>query len=168
MIAAADPRTGKIDQEANHIDAQDEVAEQPLAKGKEKKSPRSPPDRKSSPVDPDSISVDTDAVHQAQTTIEALSSEEFLDDGYNSDGASGYSTSLSSSANDYLFSHGRRYHRFREGAYHFPNDDAEQEREDMKHAMIVNLCGGKLHFAPLEDLEGGGGLQKAIGRLAYS
>ena len=45
----------------------------------------------------------------------------------------------------------RRYHKFREGRYAFPNDESEQEREDMKHAMIVNLCGGKLHFAPIGD-----------------
>lgn len=32
-----------------------------------------------------------------------------------------------------------------------PNDEPEQEREDMKHAMVVNLCGGKLHAAPLEN-----------------
>jgi hypothetical protein len=41
--------------------------------------------------------------------------------------------------------------QFRGGRYAFPNDESEQEREDMKHAMIVNLCGGKLHFAPIGD-----------------
>lgn len=58
---------------------------------------------------------------------------------------------MSSSVRDYAFENSRRYHKFQEGRYHFPNDEPEQEREDMKHAMIVNLCNGKLHFAPLEN-----------------
>ncbi|OLN85772.1 hypothetical protein CCHL11_07789 [Colletotrichum chlorophyti] len=53
--------------------------------------------------------------------------------------------------NDYMYENGRRYHRFREGQYNFPNDEAEQEREDMKHAMLKLLCNQKLHFAPIGD-----------------
>ncbi len=49
---------------------------------------------------------------------------------------------------EYTFENGRRYHKFREGQYNFPNDDSEQDREDMKHAMVVNLC-QTLHFAPI-------------------
>lgn len=132
---------------------------QPSPKEKEKFSVS----RNTSPPDPNPHPIDEDAVHQAQNTILAsTASDEFNDDGYNSDGASGHSTSLDSAVDDYIFSHGRRYHRFREGAYHFPNDDIEQEREDMKHAMVVNLCGDKLHFAPLEELDQRGGLQKVI------
>jgi ribosomal protein L11 methylase PrmA len=59
------------------------------------------------------------------------------------------STSIGSSVRDYMFENGRRYHSFRAGAYNFPNDDVEQEREDMKHAMVRLLSGQKLHFAPL-------------------
>ncbi|KAF6816658.1 methyltransferase domain-containing protein [Colletotrichum sojae] len=63
--------------------------------------------------------------------------------------ASHASTSLASTVRDYNFENRRRYHKFKEGRYAFPNDDAEQEREDMKHSMVVTLCGGKLHGAPL-------------------
>jgi len=73
------------------------------------------------------------------------------DDGYMTDPAPGVSTSISESVRDYAFENNRRYHKFREGAYHFPNDDIEQAREDMKHSMIVNLCDGRLHFAPLKN-----------------
>jgi len=73
------------------------------------------------------------------------------DAGYETDGASRASTSISSSVRDYDFENSRRYHKFQEGRYQFPNDEPEQEREDMKHAMIVHLCDGKLHFAPLEN-----------------
>ncbi|KAJ0310364.1 hypothetical protein COL516b_002164 [Colletotrichum fioriniae] len=76
------------------------------------------------------------------------------DDGYASgteSGSSRASTSLASHVRDYSFENRRRYHRYKEGQYHFPNDDDEQEREDMKHTMVVHLCGGKLHSAPLEN-----------------
>ncbi|KAL1870015.1 hypothetical protein VTK73DRAFT_2824 [Phialemonium thermophilum] len=84
------------------------------------------------------IAVDSD---DAATTSDA---------GYESDAASSASTSLLSAVRDYTFENGRRYHRFREGRYNFPNDDVEQEREDMKHAMVKMLC-QTLHFAPIGD-----------------
>ena len=57
--------------------------------------------------------------------------------------------SLASSLHNYTFENGRRYHKFREGSYAFPNDESEQDREAMKHEMIVSLCEGRLHFAPV-------------------
>ncbi len=80
-----------------------------------------------------------------------IEADEESDAGYETDTASAASTSLSSSVRDYAFENGRRYHKFREGAYHFPNDEPEQAREDMKHAMIVNVCNGRLHFAPIPE-----------------
>lgn len=91
------------------------------------------------------------ATEQAEDEIE-IDSDNYdtsSDAGYETDGAGSVSTSLSSSVRDYAFENGRRYHRYREGAYNFPNDDLEQEREDMKHAMMVNLCGHRLHYAPI-------------------
>ncbi|KAK1470855.1 TAM domain methyltransferase [Colletotrichum cuscutae] len=76
------------------------------------------------------------------------------DDGYASgteSGSSRASTSLASHVRDYSFENRRRYHRYKEGQYHFPNDDDEQEREDTKHTMVVHLCGGQLHSAPLKN-----------------
>lgn len=70
------------------------------------------------------------------------------DAGYETDSVGTASTSLASSVRDYTFENGRRYHKFREGSYNFPNDDSEQEREDITHAVIVNLC-KRLHFAPI-------------------
>ncbi|KAK1624304.1 methyltransferase domain-containing protein [Colletotrichum phormii] len=73
------------------------------------------------------------------------------DDGYHepSDGSSNASTSMASSVRDYNFENRRRYHKFKEGRYMLPNDDMEQDREDMKHAMLVHVCEGALHNAPL-------------------
>lgn len=73
------------------------------------------------------------------------------DPGYETDTIGSASSSLASSVRNYMFENGRRYHRFRQGAYNFPNDETEQDREDMKHAMVVNLCGGQLHFAPIGE-----------------
>ncbi|AEO54738.1 hypothetical protein MYCTH_2297650 [Thermothelomyces thermophilus ATCC 42464] len=72
------------------------------------------------------------------------------DDGYGTDMNTSATTSLAESVRDYIYENGRRYHRFREGRYNFPNDDVEQQREDMKHAMVKMLC-GQLHFAPIGD-----------------
>jgi hypothetical protein len=70
------------------------------------------------------------------------------DAGYETDSTSTMSTLLSSSARDYAFENGRRYYRFHEGSYYFPNDDSEQEREDITHALIISFCNG-LRFAPI-------------------
>ncbi|OCL11851.1 S-adenosyl-L-methionine-dependent methyltransferase [Glonium stellatum] len=61
------------------------------------------------------------------------------------------SISLASSARNFIYENGRRYHSFRAGSYSFPNDDREQDREDLKHAMYLLLFNKILHFAPLED-----------------
>jgi hypothetical protein len=92
-----------------------------------------------------------DLAHQAENIIEVGESDQSSDAGYETDATSGASMSISSSVRDYAFENGRRYHKFREGRYQFPNDESEQAREDMKHAMVLNLCGGRLHYAPLQN-----------------
>jgi hypothetical protein len=112
--------------------------------------------------------------HQAETTIEVGEPDEQSDTGYESDLYSSASTSITSSVRDYAFENGRRYHKFHEGTYQFPNDESEQEREDMKHAMVVNLCGGRLHYAPLDnpqniiDLGTGTGIWAIDGKLPFA
>lgn len=95
-----------------------------------------------------------DALTQSETgaiDVDHAQLELESDPGYESDRTSFASTSLSSSVRDYLFENGRRYHRFREGRYNFPNDEAEQDREDMKHACVKMLCQNRLHFAPIDQ-----------------
>jgi hypothetical protein len=95
---------------------------------------------------------DLEAVVQAEEggSIVVDSDDTSTDAGYETDSRTSGSTSLASSVRDYAFENGRRYHKFREGRYAFPNDDVEQEREDMKHAMVKMLC-QQLHFAPIGD-----------------
>lgn len=108
-----------------------------------------------SPNDQEARDLETAAaLTQAQASIAADSASDggetasLSDAGYETASLRSGSPSLSLSARDYRFENGRRYHRFREGRYNFPNDESEQEREDLKHSMMVNLC-QTLLFAPL-------------------
>jgi hypothetical protein len=74
---------------------------------------------------------------------------DFEDEAYDISQPDDGSMSINPTILDHTYAHGRRYHKFLEGAYNFPNDLSEQEREEMKHAMVVNTCEGKLHFAPI-------------------
>ncbi|KAI1401491.1 S-adenosyl-L-methionine-dependent methyltransferase [Hypoxylon fuscum] len=89
-----------------------------------------------------------EAVEQSGTLSIVADDESMTDAGYESDSVTSASTSVSSSIWDFSFENGRRYHKFREGRYNFPNDDVEQEREDMKHCMVKMMC-QQLHFAPI-------------------
>lgn len=60
-------------------------------------------------------------------------------------------TSATSSIYAHTFEHGRRYQFFKNSRYPIPNDDLEQDREDMKHAMLLELTDGRLFFAPVGD-----------------
>lgn len=40
----------------------------------------------------------------------------------------------------HVYEGGRRYHLYKHGRYPIPNDETEQDREDMKHAMMMELC----------------------------
>lgn len=95
---------------------------------------------------------DAAAAEQVSTgaiIADVIDDASMTDAGYESDAPTATSTSVTPSIWDHAFENGRRYHKFREGAYHFPNDDVEQEREDMKHSMVKMLCNYKLHFAPI-------------------
>ncbi|KAK4199611.1 S-adenosyl-L-methionine-dependent methyltransferase [Triangularia verruculosa] len=90
------------------------------------------------------------AAEQAEEGSIIVDSDDMgTDDGYGTDTNTTASTSLAESVRDYIYENGRRYHKFREGRYNFPNDDVEQQREDMKHQMVKMLC-GRLFFAPIE------------------
>jgi len=72
-----------------------------------------------------------------------------LNEGYET-GSTG-STSVTSSVYAHTYEHGRRYQHFKNGRYPIPNDDEELNREDMKHAMLMELCDGQLFYAPIGD-----------------
>ncbi|GAM36792.1 hypothetical protein TCE0_018r06166 [Talaromyces pinophilus] len=61
------------------------------------------------------------------------------------------SASATSSIYAHTYENGRRYQCFKNGRYPIPNDDSEQDREDMKHAMMLELTDGELFYAPIGD-----------------
>lgn len=65
------------------------------------------------------------------------------------DDASSFYDSLLSSATDYYWENGRRYHAHRNGHYMLPNDETELDREDMKHHEWMLITDFRLHLCPL-------------------
>ncbi|KAI9926743.1 hypothetical protein AWENTII_011371 [Aspergillus wentii] len=59
--------------------------------------------------------------------------------------------SLTASVTDYPIENGRRYHRYHEGAYIYPNDEQELDRLDMQHHMFKMVNNDRLFFAPLRN-----------------
>ncbi|KAK8851018.1 Secondary metabolism regulator LAE1 [Apiospora arundinis] len=61
------------------------------------------------------------------------------------------STSVGSSVYGHSYRNGRRYHKYRHGRYPIPNDETEQNREDMLHAMMMEVTNGRLFYAPIDE-----------------
>ncbi|KAH7007549.1 S-adenosyl-L-methionine-dependent methyltransferase [Ilyonectria destructans] len=83
-------------------------------------------------IEPDDVNGQDSVI--AETTITELST-----------------TSLNSSILDYRRENGRTYHKFHDGQYHFPNDEAEKERLDLQHHIFYLTLNGKLGLAPPND-----------------
>ncbi|KAI8651181.1 hypothetical protein NCS55_01361500 [Fusarium keratoplasticum] len=75
--------------------------------------------------------------------------DEFPTSDYDAESVNFQAASLNSSIYQHFYENGRRYHHYRHGTYPIPNDDAEQNRDDMKHVMMLELTDGKLFFAPV-------------------
>lgn len=82
------------------------------------------------------------------STIEADSIE-----GANVDPSTYSSYSITSSIRDYEVLDGRTYQRTRDGAYIYPNDEAECERLDIHHELNMMIRGDRLHLAPIKGNE---------------
>ncbi|KAJ6160954.1 hypothetical protein N7470_004350 [Penicillium chermesinum] len=59
--------------------------------------------------------------------------------------------SLTDSVTDYPMENGRRYHKYHEGAYPYPNDEQELDRLDMQHHMFRLVLDNRLYNVPLKD-----------------
>ncbi|KAF9634817.1 S-adenosyl-L-methionine-dependent methyltransferase [Lasiodiplodia theobromae] len=109
--------------------------------GAKKSASRSPKSAPRSPVSP---------IADLAAPIEVADDVDESDGGTLSDTSSlDGSVSLTSSLRAHVFENGRRYHKYLDGQYNFPNDEKAQEREDMKHAIVVAAMDEKLHFAPI-------------------
>jgi hypothetical protein len=94
------------------------------------------------------LSEEQQAAQPVETSIDIDNGVSMSDVGYETDIVGTASTSLASSIRDYVFENSRRYHKFREGSYNFPNDEPEQDREDMAHALVTSFY-HRLYFAPI-------------------
>ncbi|KAI5811870.1 S-adenosyl-L-methionine-dependent methyltransferase [Pyronema omphalodes] len=74
------------------------------------------------------------------------------DEDYDSAGYDTSTASLTSSVNQYIFEHGRRYHAYYgPDKYLQPTDEKEQDRLDLHHEMMRMVWYDKLHEAPLNE-----------------
>ncbi|KAI5811881.1 S-adenosyl-L-methionine-dependent methyltransferase [Pyronema omphalodes] len=74
------------------------------------------------------------------------------DEDYDSAGYDTSTASLTSSVNQYIFEHGRRYHAYYgPDKYLMPTDEKEQDRLDLHHEMMRLVWDDKLHEAPLHE-----------------
>lgn len=67
------------------------------------------------------------------------------------DDVSSETLTISSSVCDFPEENGRRYHAYHEGTYLYPNDEDEQDRLNLQHAIFRKLIGESLYLAPIED-----------------
>lgn len=56
--------------------------------------------------------------------------------------------SISSSILQYRLENGRTYHGYKDGKYNVPNDEQENERLDLQHALFLRTFDDNLGFAP--------------------
>lgn len=108
-------------------------------------------------ADTDSSLDDNQGLLHGNAVIEAGGSDEdgeFSASDFDPDDSSSLrssSTSISSSILEHSYQNGRRYHRYRHGRYPLPNDEAEQNREDMLHTMMLEATDGRLFYAPIGE-----------------
>jgi SAM-dependent methyltransferase len=67
--------------------------------------------------------------------------------------AGSLTASLTSSIMNHTYENGRRYHVYDAGEYIFPNDEKEQDRLDLMHHIFKLILNGKLHFAPITNVQ---------------
>ncbi|OAQ89460.1 helix-turn-helix, Psq [Purpureocillium lilacinum] len=122
--------------------------QQPLPQQKPPQPPQQQPQQQHARASSPSPTVATVEAPTIEVASQPGEEDEFdlTDDPFN-DG----STSVTSSVYACTYERGRRYQCFKNGRYPIPNDDQEQDREDMKHAMLMELTDGTLFFSPVGD-----------------
>lgn len=98
----------------------------------------------------DDVDANGEGAEQYPGGIEAAGPEEDEDGEFSLDEVDD-DTSITSSVHRHTFKNGRRYHKFRHGRYPIPNDEREQNREDMLHAMMLEATNGKYFYAPIAE-----------------
>ncbi|KAF3083859.1 hypothetical protein TWF569_001393 [Orbilia oligospora] len=96
-----------------------------------------------------------DDIVPVQIVPQSSDQGEFYDEDYDGfyeyDDIASITTSLSTSATDYKFENGRRYHGYKEGQWPVPNDEKQQNQMDLVHQVYTLRLGGKLYLAPIDE-----------------
>ncbi|KAK3367825.1 S-adenosyl-L-methionine-dependent methyltransferase [Podospora didyma] len=64
--------------------------------------------------------------------------------------------SVRASIYEYVEEYGRTFHRYKQGKYWLPNDEPEQERLDLQHAVYTLRLSGNLGLAPVDNIDPAG------------
>ena len=70
---------------------------------------------------------------------------------YDEDHVADTACTEASSARDYTYEHGRRYHAYREGSYPMPNDELNTKHEEIAHHIFGLLLQDKLFLPPIDE-----------------
>ncbi|OCL08663.1 S-adenosyl-L-methionine-dependent methyltransferase [Glonium stellatum] len=96
-------------------------------------------------------SANFDEISLIGTTLE-VDSEPMDDvDSTNGEDLDSTATSLASAATHYRYEHGRRYHAYKDGKYHLPNDEQEISRLELQHRIWYLTLNGRSHLAPIPE-----------------
>lgn len=119
-----------------------------MAKGTKTASPASPSTRRTS-----SLLFDTDRLFAAKMETSSNTDDSTSLTDLDDVGGATPNTSLRPlpSVREERFCEGRQYHHYRAGRYLLPNDQAEQDREEVKHFMLLNLTDGAHFLAPIDE-----------------
>ena len=74
--------------------------------------------------------------------------------------------SLTDSVRQHIIDGGLRYHAYHAGQYAFPNDETEQYRDDLKHALSIHLAEGRYFCSPVHNVLQDGAEVLDLGRSA--
>jgi len=88
--------------------------------------------------------------HPDQQNVGIEADEAAEEDSALGDDISQLTQSLRSSLLEGVEENGRKYHRYKDGAYILPEDDKEQERLDLQHEMFLKSFGQNLYLAPID------------------
>ncbi|OJD39837.1 sam dependent methyltransferase [Diplodia corticola] len=102
----------------------------------------------SSPPRP--TSADTEFAPSNEPVVNIPVDENEDDSAYGEDELSD-TTSIASTIWRHRFENGRRYQKWKEGAYWGPNDDTQNDQLDIGHHMLRIVLGDKLMLAPIGD-----------------
>ncbi|ROT42580.1 S-adenosyl-L-methionine-dependent methyltransferase [Sodiomyces alkalinus F11] len=92
----------------------------------------------------------TDTV-QTEQDVTHDNHDDDVDSAYDTSSLASFAMTIPSAIMRHRMENGRRYHAYKEGVYHLPNDEPESERLDIQHHMFQLTFDGKLQLCPVKE-----------------